>query len=324
MKNILISPAGGQAISGIIEYFKKNGYAVTGIDSNPNAIGKFFCDRFCTVPRVQDSGYREAVLDIVSGENIDLFISWLDPEIQFWNELFFRDKIPESVKGCFALNFRRDLQFLYDKYSLCKLLEKNAVRTPETKLLSSLNPDRDGKTSLPFPVVVKPRIGFGSREMYIAKTHEDLSCHFRKLIQCNVSPENFLIQEFIPGTEYTIDFFATGGQIDNLVVRNRLEQRGVSLRGEIIFDDTIETIVRKTCKVLELDGLNNLQLIKKENTCFVTDINLRPSGTIIFSIEAGIDMLRNVMERSQGMEITRFGKPRSLRMIRYLREHYYE
>jgi carbamoyl-phosphate synthase large subunit len=321
MKNILISPVGGQAIVGIIDYFKKNEYTIIGIDSNPEAIGKFFCDSFQQVPPVGGNGYKSTILDIISDFHVDMFISWLDPEIIFWNDQYYHGEIPEQKKKKFAMNFREDLDILYDKFHLFSLLKNHHLDTPDTLLLSR---EDDDNRLITYPVVIKPRTGFGSKETHIAETSQDAEYIRRTLQRRSLNPENFIIQEFIEGREYTIDFFASDGQIENSVIRNRLEHRGVSLRGEIVNDDEIDRVVQRVCSTLRLDGLNNLQIIKRNNTCYITDINLRPSGTIVFSIYAGVDLIRNVIERMEGRPLSHYEKPRSLKMVRYLSEFYYE
>jgi hypothetical protein len=44
----------------------------------------------------------------------------------------------------------------------------------------------------------------------------------------------------------------------------------------------------------------------------------------MLSINAGVDLLNNLIEQRQGKKITEYGQPRRLKMIRYLTELYYE
>ena len=320
MKKVLISPVGGQVAFGIIEYFKNNGHTVIGMDTHPEATGRFFCDAFHQVPRVGDAGYKTAVLDIISTRHVDLFVSWLDPEIMFWNEQYYLGGIPGEMSRQFAMAFRPDLREVYDKFLLHALLERHDIETPATRLLSH----DESFASFKDPIVIKPRLGSGSRDTYIAETCEDAEYYRRSLLRRSLRLDQFLAQEFIDGLEYTVDVFALDGAVENAVIRSRREHRGVSLRGETVHDDGIERVVRTLCGALKMDGLSNIQLIRREGTSYVTDINLRPSGTIMFSINAGVDLLGNVIERIEGRDISRYGRPRLLKMARYLRELYYE
>jgi predicted ATP-grasp superfamily ATP-dependent carboligase len=317
LTNILISPVGGQVAVGIIEYFKNGGHTVTGIDSSPEATGGFFCDEFRQVPPVGDPGYGPAIRDVMSGRQIDMFVSWLDPEIAFWNEQDRLGTIGE-MRARFAMSFRRDLDALQDKLQLHSRLGKHGIDTPATRLLSD-----DGLASIDFPIIVKPRVSSGSRHTHVAWTGDDAQGICRELRRRALPLDGFVAQTYVDGAEYTVDLFSSSGSVENAVIRSRLEHRGVSLRGEIVEDAAIEGLARNVCGALELDGLNNVQIIRGGNAAYVTDVNLRPSGTIMFSVSAGVDMLQNVIERMEGRPITRYGPPRPLKMTRYLREFYY-
>lgn len=320
-QTILISPAGGQAIHGIVDYFRGKGYTVIGIDRNPEAIGKFFVDRFIEVPGVLEGHYMDKILEIISEYKVSIFVSWLDPEVIFWNEKFFTLEIPSELAGVFAFNFRRDINEFFDKFSFYYLLQNSGFTYPKTFLLEGN--ENEILNNINLPVVVKPRIGFGARDTFIFDNAEDLK-HKLRIFPKFRGIGKFLIQEYIAGDEYTVDFFAEKGNLVNVAVRKRIEHRGVSLRGEIACNESIEALVSKFCSEFNIDGLNNIQVIQADDKFHIIDFNPRPSGTIMLSVNAGVDFMNNLTERMAKKEITRYGKPRRLKMIRYLCEHYYE
>lgn len=308
---VLLSPVGGQAMHGIIEYFKERGDRVIGIDWNPEAIGRHFVDRFHVVPRVQDVQYPDAILDIIRKEKVDVFIGWLDPEILFWNKQFMRRHLPSEIARVHTFNFRPDLLLLYDKLECAKRFKQNGFVVPKTPPPS--NYVRPG-----FPWIVKPRLSTGSRSvMRIDNAAAWESCPFR-------GKGGFIVQQLIPGREYTVDFFAVKGKIVNAVARERLEHQGVSLRGKIVSSSAILKIVKKIAYCFYLDGLNNIQFIKQAGQYYAIDFNPRPSGTIMLSVRAGVDLLNNLIERKEGKPLTVYGGPRKVKMVRYLKEHYYD
>ena len=319
--NILISPVGGQAIYGIVNYFKNKGFKVFGIDRNPEAIGKYFVDKFFKIPDVGTKGYVDSILKIISEDKIDFFISWLDPEIIFWNEKFYASEIPPDLTKIFAFNFSKNLLELCDKFKFNSLLKSKGFNSPETFLLSDIQIDNEKK--LDFPALIKPRLGSGTKNTYLIENKEDFK-YFHLLISNKLGANKFIIQKFIEGFEYTIDFFSENGKLKNLVVRKRLEHKGVSLRGEVVYNKQIEVLTNKFCLAFKINGLNNYQVIEHGNELFIIDYNPRPSGTIMLSINAGVDLLNNLIEQRQGKKITEYGQPRRLKMIRYLTELYYE
>lgn len=318
-KTILLSPVGGQAISGIVKYFKDSGARIVGIDKDPEAIGRHFIDKFIPVPDVSDKAYAGTVFNVIRDNKVDIFISWLDPEIIFWNERFYASEIPGDLIDVFALNFRKDIINFYDKFVFYSSLKNKGFNCPKTFLLDD---DRAMKTYL--PAVIKPRIGYGTKDTYIVE-NEDSFRYFRNLLLNKFGNiQKFIIQEFLEGAEFTIDFFSVNGKVVNAVARKRVKHKGVSLIGEVIHDDGIGEFVRHFCSTFDITGLNNIQIIKSGGNHYILDFNPRPSGTIVFSINAGVDLMNNLLEKKEGKKITEYGKPRKLKMVRHLCEHFYE
>jgi predicted ATP-grasp superfamily ATP-dependent carboligase len=292
---------------------------VVGIDSSSDATGRFFVNEFIHVPNVGESDYRETVLQTIRRVGIDMFVSWLNPEIFFWNTEFCASKIPDELVSIFAFNFRRDLVNFCDKLRFHERLREEGFMCPATIALEEYEFRKIG-----LPMILKPRVGYGSKETYLIDSLEAYR-HVSKLISSNPEAgKGFLMQAYLAGQEFTVDFFSENGKVINLVVRERLEHRGVSLRGEVTINERAEALVRKFCSVFGIDGLNNVQMINSEDNYYLTDFNPRPSGTIMLSVKAGCDFLGNLLERGEGKEVTRFPQPRTLRMVRYLRELYFE
>ena len=235
LKTVLLSPVGGQAMHGIVKYFMKSGFKVIGIDRNPEAVGKYFVDIFFAVPDVSDKGYMDSVLKIVIKNKVDTFISWLDPEIMFWNGKFNANQIPSELIDVYAFNFRSDIMNFYDKFKFFSVLAASGFCFPKTSLLSEYK----DIANISFPIVIKPRIGTGARNVSIIDKPQSLEYYLSVAQDKRENAEEFLIQEYIPGFEYTVDFFAVEGSVINLVNRKRIEHRGVSLKGKIVYNDDV-------------------------------------------------------------------------------------
>ena len=200
------------------------------------------------------------------------------------------------------------------------LLCENGFNCPKVSLLD----DTVNVKNVDFPAIIKPKMGQGSKNTHIIES-EGTFKYFRGVLSSKLgNTGEFIVQKFLDGIEYTIDFFSTNGGIKNLVIRQRTEHRGVSLRGEIVYDSEIEALVNRFCSAFNINGLNNIQIVKSDGDLYVLDYNPRPSGTIILSINAGVDLLNNVIEQRYHKKITQYGQPKQLKMIRYLSELYYE
>lgn len=311
--NVLLSPVGGQAMHGIIEYFRERGIVI-GVDSNPEATGRHFADEFYCVPRVEDPRYPEALLDVIRKEQVDVFISWLDPEILFWNERARRGELPAEMSRAHTFNLRPDLAQFHDKLECARMLKREGFLVPGTVAPACGSPVPE------LPCILKPRVSTGSRDVIKIEDEVAWEFHTMRLAQ----EGRFIAQEFIDGPEFTVDFFADKGAPVNAVVRQRLEHQGISLRGEVVRLPALVDIVEKIVFRFLIDGLNNMQFIERDGDYYAIDFNPRPSGTIMLSVRAGVDLLNNLIERKQGKPLTRYGEPRPFKMARYLAEHYYE
>ncbi len=302
IKKILISPIGGQAIYGIIEYFKRNNYIVIGIDSSNNPVGKYFVDKFYKVPPVNDPSYKKTIFDILKNENIDVFLSWLDAEILFWNKN--KNAIPQQCLNKFYINFWHDYETFLNKKCFYNKLQKDGFKFPEFYTVGSS-----------FPIIAKPNFGSGAKNVALLNSLDDYKNFIDK--------DNFVFQQYIRGIEYTVDFIADNGIVVNYVCRKRNISRGICLDGEIAENAKIYGILKSFCQTYNINGLNNIQFIENNNTYYIIDFNPRPSGTIMLTIKAGVDLLQNYLEQKQNKNITRFDRPKPLKMIRYYKEYYY-
>jgi carbamoyl-phosphate synthase large subunit len=324
-KTILLSPIGGQAMPGIIEYFNEKDFRVIGIDSNGDNANRFMVRTFIVVPAINEPNYRTEVLSIIKYFAVDLFVSWLDAEIRYWNSAAFcawqTVNIPEELRRIFVFNFRKDLMEFYDKWLFYDKLRNEGFLIPETRLL------RGGGTwerLKKFPVIFKPRIGTGSRDIHIVHNSDEYDYWSRVINLAEANASKFLAQKYIRGNEYTVDFFADRGKLINHVIRLRTKANGVSLAGSVVKDGDITDIVKRFCQHFNIDGLNNIQLIEDiEEHYFITDFNPRPSGTIMLSVRAGVDFFNNLIEKHEDKELTRYPQAKPLKMIRYLKEFYY-
>ena len=312
-KTVILSPVGGQAIHGIVEYFRSFGFRIVGIDSDPMAVGQILVDRFLQVPLTSELEYGETILRLLRSEKNALFISWLNPEIEYWNRRFLEKSIPLDVLSKFAFSFHSLLDELSDKWGLYVRGRKNGLPVCETRILS--NPGE-----VFYPAFMKPRRGYGSRSTSKISSQKELEI----LTNACDQPRQYVIQPYLIGKEFTVDFFSRAGQVVNIVVRERIRSRGVSMIGDIVFRDDIEEIVSDFSRVFQLEGVNNVQLIETKTDCLITDFNPRPSGTIMLSVHAGVDLLHNLVNSTGGINPISYGKPKRVRMRRILHEYYEE
>lgn len=136
-----------------------------------------------------------------------------------------------------------------------------------------------------YPVFIKPDHGVGGRGARIIKTSDEL-----KTVK---NLDSYLISDFLPGEEYTIDCF-TNRHGNLLFVGPRTRERithGVSFRSRNIeLDDELYSIAKDINSKLQFRGLWFFQVKKDKNNNYkLMEISVRCAGTMDLYREKGVN-----------------------------------
>ena len=248
-----------------------------GADSDPLAPSLKVVDVPCLIPRFDDPVCKPAVLELCQREGVDAILPLTNKAVEFLHrhrQEFNRDNLlaylqePETIELC------------HDKARLSQFCQWEGIPAPRTG---------DLKTFLEapeFPVIVKPRQGEGSKNGFIAESAAELEFYAQKY-------PGHVLQKFIAGREFTIDWFSDHRGTPVLIVpRERLAVQGGEVRlSRISMDrETIEA-ARMAGTRLNLKGPSNLQGIKaRSGEFYFTDINLRFGSGAIHTMAAGGDI----------------------------------
>jgi carbamoyl-phosphate synthase large subunit len=150
-----------------------------------------------------------------------------------------------------------------------------------------------------FPVIAKPRYGKGSRD--ILKISDD-----KELRYILSRYDDLVFQEYLPGTEYTIDVLSDLKQEPLIAVpRIRLQTKaGISTKGRIVRDQRIEDVCKTIAEYLKVSGPCCIQMKEsKEGVLKFVEINPRLGGGTIFTTLAGVNLPSLIMDIVEGKEI---------------------
>ena len=165
-----------------------------------------------------------------------------------------------------------------DKYEAHLFFERHDIPSPASWLPAEL-PDE-----LPFPVLVKPRRGFGSRHIYRAADREELDFHLRR------TPAESFVQQVCVGEEFSIDVFCDfEGRCLGAIPRTMIESKGgESIKGTSIKDEELIEFGRLVAETLPIWGPANIQCFRvSEDRHEVTDVNPRFGGGFPLPLAAG-------------------------------------
>jgi carbamoyl-phosphate synthase large subunit len=185
------------------------------------------------------------------------------------------------------------------------------VRVPRTEpFADSVDP-----ASWTYPVIIKPRTGSGSRGLMKVGSAAELAALERS--------SAMIVQEFLPGDEYSIDVLAdAGGHVVAAVPRLRARvDSGVSVAGRTVHDPELERFGRTVAQATGITYVANVQCKRDHagNPALV-EVNPRMPGTLGLTVASGVDMPRLALAALLGQPLPESMDFRERAVVRFLDE----
>jgi carbamoyl-phosphate synthase large subunit len=263
--------------------------AVIGTDVNPMSPAIQVCDRAYEVPLSHDPGYLAAISNLCEAEGISLVVPTIDDELPLFAgavHSFARRGVRVMVSP------EETVLVCNDKFATCTLLRGAGVPAANSFLPASL----PAKPIL--PAFVKPRRGRGSIGAFAARNRKELD-FFMSYV------DDPVIQEYLPGKEFTIDVMCDlEGRPLSIVPRERVVIRaGVIDRGRTVNDKALMKIAWDCTRAMRFAGPINIQCRMQKGKPTIFEINPRFSGGIPLTIAAGADFPRMVLQLARGRHV---------------------
>jgi carbamoyl-phosphate synthase large subunit len=261
----------GQRVD-VVTAFAKAGARTVAADANPLAPAIYHADVHAIVPRIEDPGYLPALLELIREHDVKLVVPLTDLDQVLLAE--HRDELGAIVLLPDADVVRRTA----DKYLTHRFFEEHGIPSPASWLPDELPGD------LEFPVLVKARFGFGSRDIYRAHDRGQLDFFL------HYTAADSFVQRVCPGDEFSIDVFCDlEGRCLNSIPRTMIESKGgESIKGMTIRDEELIEFGRLVAETLGIRGPANVQCFRvAEGRHEVTDVNPRFGGAFPLPRAAG-------------------------------------
>lgn len=293
-EKILIEASGSLTAGYIVKAIKSSGNIVVASDIEIDCYAKSIADDFILMPLIDDPFLFDYIEQELIHKKITCVIPSLDETLLAWSERkeFFCERginvfISESLT----------IEIFQDKWKTYNFFDKHGIPTPETSL--------DQKFCL-----IKPRHGRGSAGVHITRKKENMN--------------GKISQEYIEGTEYTVDIFCNREGIPIYIVprkRNKVKE-GKSLDGIVVYHEKIIEYIKKICSVIKFEGPINAQCIEKENgDIFFLEINPRVAGGMALGFAATENWINLMVNHFiKGKEINPVDIKYGLKMKRYYDE----
>jgi carbamoyl-phosphate synthase large subunit len=268
---------------------------IYGADISASAPALFFCDKQVIVKRITDPEYIPQLLKICSDEKIDVLIPTIDTDLL----LLAKSKEHFSVIGT------QVLISAVDKVQLCRDKRFTADYFMKCGLKSPVPVDDYTKYDGSYPAFIKPKDGSSSIDAYKVCNAEELETYSRMV-------DDYIIQPFIEGTEYTIDIFCDfDGNPVYITPRERVAVRsGEVLKTRIVQDETMIEECKKLIADYKPCGAITVQLIQQTSTGdnYYIEINPRYGGGAPLSIKAGANSAKALLKIVSGEKQEYFDK----------------
>lgn len=310
MINIMVMGAGSGPAVSIIKLLKAQQelpVRITATDMDPSAAGLHLADQYALTPAASEPTFVEFVIHLCEELEIKAIFCPLDVE----NLVLSRHKKTFDNSGIKLLcDEWEKLVLATDKaLSIC-MCESFGIPIPHT-YYSSLPPK-----GFKGEYILKPSVGCG------ATKNKTIRPDFSYSSIVDVIAEPFLCQEYIKGTEYSIDTLCDqNGEPIYVVPRERITVKaGQTVKGKTVNDNILCEYAKSVAKNFAIGGVGCLQCIRNDRGIFFIEYNPRYGTGVNLTGAAGINMPLLHLKMELGIPIRRDLQYRELTMSRYWRE----
>ena len=310
MTRVLVTGTGGPAgVAVVRSLLRRSDVEVFSADMDGWASGLYLVD--ADHRRIVPRGAAEDFVDTVLGMCRDDGVTVLFPTVDVELEGLAARRTEFAAHGIqIAAPSAETLASTLDKHALATACA-GALRVPATELL-----DADGVAApWDFPVIVKPRRGAGSRGVRLVDDRDEL--------EDLGTGSDLIIQEHLPGAEYSVDVLAApDGHVVAAVPRTRERvDSGVSIAGRTVRDPELVEAASAAARAVGLVGVANVQLRRdKDGTPALLEINPRFPGAMPLTIAAGVDMPSLYLDLLLGIPVPEQVDFVELANVRYLED----
>jgi ATP-grasp domain-containing protein len=222
------------------------------------------------------------------------------------------DSAPDLGGAILVGPTREQYELLCDKSTLEAAAERAGVAVPRSVVVA---PDGAEGELPPLPSVVKPATSatpYGGRVVYRPVQYATTE-RARELAVARVllDGDRALVQEFLPGPEWLVDFFR---QDDGFVALTRVVVReGVT--ETVPPPDGLVAATQRLVDAVGFRGVGQAQFLCGGHTPCVHDVNLRVTFGVAAAMRAGLDLPRLAVEHALGLPTV---VPRRLKPVRYV------
>jgi carbamoyl-phosphate synthase large subunit len=309
---VLVTGAGGPAAIAAMKSLRADPEVeVLAADMDPWAAGLYLVPPWARtlIPAGADPDFPDALLARCLTLGVDVILPTVDAELR---PLAQARETFAAAGLALLLAPAAALEIILDKLALARHCA-SIVRVPRTEPFGALVDPAEWS----YPVVVKPRTGSGSNGLVIVGSAGELAALPRSA--------SLIIQEFLPGEEYSVDVLADlSGHVIASVPRLRARvDSGVSVGGRTVHDPEVEWFGRAVAEATGITYVANVQCKRdRDGVPGLLEVNPRMPGTLGLTIASGVDMPRLALAALLGQPLPAAVGFRERAVVRFLDERF--
>lgn len=294
MKNMMFCSVGrrGELMKIFRTEFEDKGLIVATDNSN-TAPALYLAEKQYIVPKIDDERYIYEILKICKKEDIKAITTLIDPEIS----ILAKNKDCFLQNGIMVLGSSYEVsEICFDKYKTYEFLKENGFRGVKTyKSVGEFQLAYDAK-QIQLPVFIKPISGSGSVGIKKINTLVELHNYID-------GKTDFIIQEFMEGTEYDADIYVDmiSGKLVSAFTKKKISTRiggadkAISYKNDKLFE-LIECFV----KSLGLKGPADIDFFERDGEYYISEINPRFGGAYLHAHSCGVNFPKLILNNIEG------------------------
>lgn len=294
--NILILSCGSR--NKIVQYFKKelkNKGKVMAADCSDLAPALYDADEYFIVPRMTQEGYLDNILSICKENNIKGVLSLIDPELS----LLAKNKEKFLEIGTIPIISEYEtVEMSFDKYQFQEFLVKNEFKSIKSYIDKELFYKDIEAEIIKYPVFVKPVRGSASININKVSSKKEVDALFDQY-------DNLMIQEFIEGIEYGADVYIDliSNEPVTIFIKEKIKMRaGETDKSVSVKDTELFKLIKKFVKKSGFKGIIDIDIFKKENDYYISEVNPRFGGGYPHAFECGVNIPKLIIQNLENKQ----------------------
>jgi carbamoyl-phosphate synthase large subunit len=262
----------GQRVD-IVKAFRAAGAVALGVDADPLAPALYHCDLRRIVPRIADPAYVPALAALRDEHDVRLVVPLNDLDFP----VLARER--EQLAPALVLLPEAEASLrMSDKLEAHRFFVEKGIPSPRSWAPEDVPDDAR------YPVLVKAREGFGSRNIHRAADSEELAFFL------SYTKVQSFVQELCQGQEFSVDVFCDmDARCLNAIPRTMLLSKGgESIKGVSIMDRELIEHGAHVAETVGVKGPANVQCFREpDGSLPITDVNTRFGGGFPVPLAAG-------------------------------------